>query len=140
MTETEGRKWLRQLCKDKAIIFQPIESSRTSIGIPDIYLRTPVVDGWMELKQIKWNATDHYKIPFRPGQFEWLRKYSGFGGNAILCLFMEEANNNLVFFIKRHNIHLEYTMKELIELSSLWRHKSNIAFTDFYWMLNNVIE
>lgn len=142
MTETEGRQWLKKLCKDRAIILQPIESSRTAIGIPDIYFRTPIVDGWIELKQteMKMTSSYSYKIPFRPQQFEWLHKYSAFGGNAILCLFMQTEDSHLVFFIKRHNIHHEYTMKELTELSFLWRNIDNISFTDFYRMCNNVNE
>jgi hypothetical protein len=64
-----------ELSKDAMI--QRIESGRTSAGIPDVYVRYPGYELWLELKNMpraKLTQTG-YVIPWRPGQQAWAFNY-----------------------------------------------------------------
>jgi Holliday junction resolvase len=61
----------------KGIFHQRIESPETSAGIPDLYVRLPEHELWVELKNTKLNSiyANHWKVPWRKGQQAWARRY-----------------------------------------------------------------
>lgn len=58
---------------------------RTVIGLPDVYFKTVYSEGWMELKQIS-SIGRSIKIPFRPGQYKWIKYHVELRGHAILAV------------------------------------------------------
>jgi hypothetical protein len=65
-------------------IAQPIETGLTGLGVPDLFVRTHKVGAWCELKNIKERPTFPFKVPFRPGQYMWLKRHAVLGGTSIL--------------------------------------------------------
>jgi hypothetical protein len=98
MTETEGRRWFRKktrgLVSVGELMFQPIESSRTGIGVPDWWFRTRHDEGWVEEKELRAPLKEVVRIPWRPGQFEWMRRYVQLGGHGLLFVFVEWCYTN----------------------------------------------
>ena len=112
MNEAEGRQWLFKLLKNEPIILQRIESESTGIGIPDIFFRTPFLDGWIELKQVKGDYTKKQivTIPWRKGQFEWMRRYIGMGGHGLLFVFFETTPGYKTLAVfEKDNVRKTYT-------------------------------
>ena len=71
---------MRQIIKKhfgKRMLIQPIESHATN-GIPDIFFHDEE-SGWAELKQL-----DGLMVPFRPGQYAWIKRFVSLGGLALL--------------------------------------------------------
>lgn len=93
-----------------SIHWQRIESS-TGVGIPDITYATRRITGRMETKDIAAmpkRASTNIKIPWRPGQLSWYRKYRAKTECPyILCLTIGDE----WYFITA--IKEEYTQQEL---------------------------
>jgi hypothetical protein len=65
---------------------QRIESGITSVGVPDIYMRTKTREYWIELKNLPKMGNDQWSmnIPWRRGQQSWARQYKVAAG---VCSF-----------------------------------------------------
>ena len=124
MTETEGRRWLLKASHEGAWLYQPIESTATGIGIPDGYFRTRVAEGWIELKVINFHGQEHVVIPFRRGQYNWLKRYADLGGRAFLFVFYvahlrQDTVCVMIFYndyIQREYDVQEMALKALVDL------------------------
>jgi Holliday junction resolvase len=65
---------------------QPIESTGTGNGIPDLYVRTDVSSVWIECKQTGKEGLFTQNISFRPGQYSWLLRHYEHGGNSAVAI------------------------------------------------------
>ena len=70
-----------------------IETGATAVGVPDLHIRTKDNDVWVELKQVN-DPIPHYdngviKIPFRAGQFRWIKRHREMGGKVLLIVTKE---------------------------------------------------
>jgi len=73
---------LKKIIKDRTFL-QRIEN-RTG-KVPDIYFANKYRSGWIELKNIKSVPRNGIiKIPFRPGQFAWIKKHLGYNSDIFL--------------------------------------------------------
>jgi len=107
MLETKMYEKLKKIIKDRTFL-QRIEN-RTG-KVPDIYFANKYKNGWIELKNIKSvSRKGIVKIPFRPGQFAWIKKHLGFNSDIILICTIGKQ-----WFIKfGHFIKEEYNISEL---------------------------
>lgn len=99
-----------------------IESGGTIIGLPDWFFRSEWRDVWIEAKQIsRWPVRDNttVKIPYRPGQFNWIKEYQKLGG----AVFLIVTYKNQWYLFK--DIRKEYSKFDMKNLSILpttnWR-------------------
>jgi hypothetical protein len=76
---------------------QPIESGTTGLGIPDLWVRTTKVGAWVELKNEHYDLPlpGIYAVPFRTGQYGWLRRHYELGGISVLGV---KAPSGVYFF------------------------------------------
>jgi hypothetical protein len=65
---------------------QPIESGTTGLGIPDWYVRTPKVSAWAEFKNLRFPLNYPLEVPFKPGQYTWLKRHWALGGTSLLII------------------------------------------------------
>lgn len=70
----------------EGVFCQAIESGGTSVGIPDLYIRTRQTGTWMELKNLIYPIREYLEVPFRPGQFAWLTRHAKMGGRSALAI------------------------------------------------------
>ena len=88
------RRLLKQELKIQIphILIQRIETGSVGIGVPDFYFKTIYNGGWIELKEIKGNVSREtiIKIPFQPGQFNWIKRYISLNGNMILICSIDK--------------------------------------------------
>ena len=86
-----------------------IESHATMLGIPDVNFRTAYIEGWIELKQLK---KGHYvwRVPFRPGQYNWLKKQYMLNGIAILLATIDKQ----WYYFEGEDIKEVYSFNELV--------------------------
>jgi hypothetical protein len=92
---------------DDHILLQRIESHLTGLGIPDVYFKTMYNEGWIEFKEVKPPPSFYkkiIKIPFRPGQFGWIKHYVSLNGNMILACTVDKT----WYCFKGHLIKQEY--------------------------------
>lgn len=66
---------------------QRIESAITGRGIPDLYIRKPAREWWVELKNIKTASVydEVIVVPWRQGQQAWAQEYLRYSGG--LCSY-----------------------------------------------------
>jgi len=122
---------LRILFVRNKCLIQRIESGMTGLGIPDVFFRTKASDGWMELKEVSWpiRETTLIKIPFRPGQYPWIKQYSLLCGNMFLiCSIRGETN---VYIFRRSYILREYTQKEFLRAACYIGKISRLTINNF---------
>jgi hypothetical protein len=67
-----------------------IETGETAVGVPDLHMRTYRHDVWIELKVVKQLKSGQVKIPFRPGQFNWIRRHTEMRGKALLLCYVDK--------------------------------------------------
>lgn len=132
MIETTMYSKLKLIFKKTNSLFQRIESGTTGLGIPDAFFRTKESEGWIELKEITWPYKEHtiIKIPFRPGQYPWLIKYSQLNGNSFLICSIRGREQNIYMF-KRAFIYQEYTQKEFLHYAYYIGKIRNLSVIDF---------
>jgi len=132
MKETEIYAKLRILFVRNKCLVQRIESGTTGLGIPDIFFRTNDSEGWIELKEIFWPSkeTTSIKIPFRPGQYPWLKQYTSLNGKAFLICSLYGKTN--IFIFLGRSIFKEYTQKEFLRKAYYIGKISKLTITDFY--------
>ena len=68
----------------------PIESRETKRSIPDMQLRSRTADWWVELKHNENIGATPIKIPWRPGQRQWLKAHESMGGNVALIISQKD--------------------------------------------------
>lgn len=98
---------------------QRIENS-LDIGTPDMFFCNKVHSGWIEAKQFKLPVRDTtpVQIPFRQGQYNWLRDLTDHGGLAILA--MHTGDRRGYYYAVGKDI------QEVYELSDFRRAHDNI--------------
>lgn len=122
--EIRRRLKLKILSERLDILFQPIESGATGIGIPDIFFRTAGDEGWIELKEIEVTSYGAVVVPFRPGQLPWARRYMRLRGKVILLATFRKSIYTLgwedvLIAVEDNNIMARY--ESLAELKSALR-------------------
>jgi len=78
---------------------QPIESGTTGLGIPDVFIRTTKASAWVELKHEHYEPRLPYKVPFRTGQYGWLKHHYTLGGISVLGLWFPSG---LHLYVNEH--------------------------------------
>ena len=91
--------------KDYGCKVQRIESGSTGLGIPDAFVRTFHTDIWMELKNLVYPVVHSVQVPFRPGQYAWLKEYARMGGHSVLAMATCEG----FYFFHNDRIRKEYS-------------------------------
>ena len=109
-----------------SILIQRIETGSTGIGVPDFYFKTIYNEGWIELKEIKGNTSREaiIKIPYQPGQYNWLKNYNALNGNAILICSIDKV----WYCFKGDYIQQSYIWKDFHTLCQQFRTASGINF------------
>ena len=125
----------RKLTVMGTVKLQRIESGSTGLGIPDIFYRTLKYDGWIESKIIKTKLTKPIVVPFRPGQFSWLRDYILLGGTAFLMVYIEDTHD--VAMLKNIYIQEWYDVGDIIVKASMFKSIRDITAEGLYTVLNN---
>jgi len=110
LEKTIRNKMIKEF-KNKKILIQPIESSRTGTGILDIFYRSIHKDGWIELKKLNQfpKRKNIIEVPWRPGQMNWIKKYRKFSTNIFLFLYIE----NTLYIFRGDGIKETYDSVEL---------------------------
>ena len=133
MLEKTIRKEMIKEFKNKEILIQPIESSRTGTGILDLFYRTINVDGWIEFKKLnKYPTKEIIEVPWRPGQMNWIKRYRRLNGNVFLFFCIEDT----LRIFRDFHIQEKYTKVEMFSLScytDLWK---EIDWDKIYTILN----
>jgi hypothetical protein len=115
VTETEIYQiYLKSL--SPFIEFTRIESGMTKNGIPDIYFlsETTRSHGWIELKIAeKTSKIGVIKVPYRPGQINWLSRHKERGVKAYTLIFYDKFYLTEVF-------DREFKSIEDLQRKSLW--------------------
>lgn len=101
---TEHKIYIKVKLALPTILLQRIEYQR----VPDIFFRSETQEGWIELKCLP-TITYKVTIPFRPGQFSWIRDYIRKGGTAYLFC---STPDQLLWIFKNKDIYRSYTNKE----------------------------
>lgn len=98
-----------------SVFIQRIESPST-LGIPDLYFynQNSGESGWAELKEIN-DFNPVVKIPWRPGQFKWMRTYVKRGGTGILICTSKHSDHWYFFYGER--IKRSYMIEEIDSMS-----------------------
>ena len=128
----------KELHRDDWIFFQRIESN-IDFGIPDLYYCIDIENaGWIELKQIpKYPKNGLVKIPFRTGQYSWLKHHTSFSDNTFLFLWIEDN-----FYIFRGKRILEQYSIDGLSLFSIvdasWKEVNWLSV--FYLLLSSTKE
>ena len=100
-------------------LVQRIESSLTSRGIPDLYIRTKKQEYWIELKNIIQSVYQlQWIIPWRPGQQAWAARYLRIAGKPT---FTVVSLNNGFLWIPMTKLFKEnkVMMVECLQMTSL---------------------
>lgn len=111
--EAAFSKSLRTALELSGAMVQSVESGSTALGIPDIYFRTLKIDGWIELKNLVYPIRGHLDVPFRPGQYAWLKRHWEMGGTSVLAISGVEG----IWFYKGDRIQKTYTVPFTPDLS-----------------------
>jgi len=98
--------------KDRPIEFESVENGN-GIGFPDVIVKGAVLS-FIELKKIDAfpkRATTEIKIPFRPGQIAWIKRFLKLtkGTDVLLMLLIADK----FFIFKNENIKEIYSFSEL---------------------------
>jgi len=91
--ESALRSYFGNIAKSQGFKVQHIESGTTGCGIPDTYLSCPDVKGWIEFKLLGSILTVPRVliVPYRAGQYAWLKNFSGAGTDCWLVLGFQEG-------------------------------------------------
>jgi hypothetical protein len=136
MKETELSRKIIKLLQFSGIFVQRIESPMTGVGIPDLFFRTTQTDGWIEFKVIQHPIKleqKKIKIPFRPGQLNWIKNYVAMGGNAFLFISIDSS----LFIFKNKNIERSYTQETFIKKAKYAQFLKDVDAEDIVGVLDN---
>jgi hypothetical protein len=97
MNESAMYEKLLSLLRGYPIMLQRIEN-RTG-RVPDIYYACSQSSGWIELKEIEMpkRKSTKIKIPFRPGQFPWIKRHLKYSEQIILLCSTKECDSWFIF-------------------------------------------
>lgn len=84
--ESKWRERFNSKMTEKGAWCTPIESGATGDGIPDTFMRFNNRGYWIEYKVIDAPLTSQQKVPFRPGQYNWLRRNHREGGVSLVAI------------------------------------------------------
>ena len=132
--EKDIYKKMNKVFNRSRILLQPIESGIKGIGIPDIFYRTFNCEGWIELKYISKfpiMKKSLIRIPFQPGQMNWIKKYRALNGNIFLFLYIE----NSLWIFRGFRIKEYYTENDLIKSACYKRLWNEIDWDGIYALL-----
>ena len=135
MLESTIRKEMIKELPKKDILLQPIESSRTGVGILDMFYRSEHKDGWIELKCIKdypKKPQVPIRIPWRPGQMNWIIDYRNLNGSVFLFLHIKNA----LWVFNGYCIKREYLDFEIIGLCSYKTYWKDVDWGHIYNLLD----
>lgn len=126
---------------DRELSMQRIESGGTGLGIPDVFYSTKNRSGWIEMKRIKYvprKSTEFIDIPFRAGQYPWIRKYLPMDSPVhlfvVVCYGPYEGN---VFVFEKENVRPTYSKKDFIAMNSLMFDLREVPKLKLLNILNN---
>jgi len=91
------------------IMFQRIETT-TGLGVPDIIYGHKLIQGWIELKELKQMPRKVANIPWRPGQLAWHHDYK-FKYNNAMPYYLILTIDDYWYIIP--DIKAQYTIEEL---------------------------
>jgi len=106
------------------------------LGTPDLYFSHFTTCGWIELKQFKLPKREKTEItiPFRPGQYGWIRRFSRAGTRVILICY----TNNGVFAFEGERIKtVYYGIEDFLDKASFWRKEVDHELRD--WLVGELI-
>ncbi len=111
MKETDLYRKMVNKLSPHGMILQRIEMDH----VPDLFYRTYARDGWIEFKilnkyPIKSNII---KVPWRPGQMNWIKEYRVLNGTIFLFFYVENA----LLIFKGLNIKEQYSLSDIIHSS-----------------------
>lgn len=128
--EKKFSRFLVEKLRTAGWMVQPIESTETACGIPDLYLCKEGRSLWMELKVVPVAWPTKQRLPFRPGQYGWLHSHEAHGGRSVVGV---KCMNGFVF------AHCSDVDKEFFNVIN----KSSICFMSILnltllerWLLN----
>lgn len=89
-TEKQFGKMIMNKMKQEGLTPIRIESASTISGMPDLYVLGYNNDWFIELKNIKGKSVDseHWKIPWRPGQQAWAQQYATYHTRRVCKEFL----------------------------------------------------
>lgn len=128
MKEKDIYAKMKTKCKKNKISLQRFEA----YSIPDIFYCTSMSRmGWIELKVIKRfpKKSDYVTVPFRPGQYAWIKNFLNYSDQVFLFLYIE----NSLFIFQGTDIRQTYSISNISLLScynSLW------SAVDWYKIIN----
>jgi hypothetical protein len=83
--------------------------------VPDIYYSFRKSNGFIELKNIDYYACkDKIKIPFRPGQYPWIKEQLKYNEYIFLIGTFKHSDSKVWIFFKGKDIKEEYSKKSLL--------------------------
>ncbi len=95
---------IRKALSEEGALVQAVESGGTAVGIPDLFIRTTRISAWMELKNLIFPVRYRLEVPFRPGQYAWMKRHTDMGGISALAIASLEG----IFFFRDGEIKTEY--------------------------------
>ena len=115
-SESRFRNQLLAEMKEEGFEVQAIETGGTGRGVPDVFFArrttkagfTSIINGWIELKNIQGELPDRIHIAFRPGQFEWIRRFIDQEVNVYLGISCELG----IFMFKNYEISDNYSIED----------------------------
>ena len=114
--ESEIYQFLKNGFQFMPIIMQRIESHGTGLGIPDIAFNSKDNCGWIEDKKIDRLPTIRFKIPFREGQYAWIKRWRRINRGKVFVIILLGAITKTpkLVIIEDVGIHdREYNMAEI---------------------------
>lgn len=107
MRESEFAKWLMGIFKREHRDCVRIESGKTVVGIPDLFVQGGGTDVFIELKVCNDSSIYDYsiKIPWRPGQQAWLYTYYIMHNMCKAALTVVKCNDGII--IIKHKKHFK---------------------------------
>lgn len=104
MIEADLHKKVKRLAKSTT--FKRVENKLEN-GTPDVYFFNKKCCGWMENKHIHLGNKylGNVKVPFRPGQYPWLKEHYQNGGLSLLGIITDWG----MFFAVNENICENYS-------------------------------
>ena len=91
MSEATLWRYLRDGLRPLRVDMQRHEDL-AAVGVPDVSYGARGVQGWIELKHMAKFTRNGVKIPWRPGQREWLQRRGAVGGRCWLLVRVEKDN------------------------------------------------
>lgn len=82
------------------------------VGVPDVSYGARGVNGWIELKHVKKWTRNGVKVPWRPGQREWLMQRGRQGGRCWLLIRVGRSNYLFAWNALPPNDHTRWSQQE----------------------------